>query len=82
MEFVNTAYTVLENEGEVEVCVNLTQPQRDILDETITINVYDDPLSLYIPSTAILASKSVYSICAHIGFEALYNTQFYSTRFS
>lgn len=57
--FVNTAYTVLESEGEVEVCVNLTQPQKDILDETISLNVYDNPSSFYIPSTAILACKSV-----------------------
>ena len=66
VEFINTAYTVLESVGQVEVCVNLTQPQRDILDETITINVYDDPLSLYIPSTAILASKSIYIVYVHI----------------
>ena len=59
MAFVATAYTVSESEGEVEVCVNLTQPQRDILDETISVNVYNDDSSSYIPIDAILASKTV-----------------------
>ena len=57
--FVETAYTVSESEGQVEVCVNLTQPQRDILDETISVNVYNDDSSSYIPIDAILASKTV-----------------------
>ena len=58
VEFVQTSYTVVEGEGQVEVCVNLTQPQTDILDEEIYMDVYRDNSSLYIPSHAELACKT------------------------
>ena len=34
--FVETVYTVDESVGAVNVCVNLTKPDIDILDETVT----------------------------------------------
>ena len=36
--FVETVYTVSESVGSVEVCVNLTRPQLDILDEFVVVD--------------------------------------------
>ena len=44
--------------GDVEVCVNLTEPQLDILDEEVYVMVFNDEKSIYIPHGGILASKS------------------------
>ena len=55
---METTYTVDESIGAVTVCVNLTQPQLDILDETVNVFVIDHPRSLYVPAGAALASKS------------------------
>ena len=57
-------YTVVENEGSVEVCVNLTHPGMDvdILDETVRVNVITDENSIYIPTDAKLASTSFFPI--------------------
>lgn len=53
-----TAYNVSESVGSVEVCVNLTQPQIDILDEYyVVVEVTDFPSSVYIPSYSFIASK-------------------------
>ena len=52
--FVETAYTVDESMPALNVCVNLTQPLTDILEETVNV---DDSHSIYIPSDAPLASK-------------------------
>ena len=41
----------------LNVCVNLTQPLTDILEETVNVYVIDDSRSIYIPSGAPLASK-------------------------
>ena len=60
--FVETSYTVFENVGTVEVCVNLTEPQVDILDEEVYVMVFNDPDSVYIPACGIRASKSSYLI--------------------
>ena len=57
--FVEKTYTVDENVGAVNVCVNLTYPVLDILDETVNVFVIDDHSSVYIPSGAQLASESV-----------------------
>ena len=57
VSFVETSYTVVESVGAVSVCVNLTRPQVDILDETVNVFVTDYSSSLYIPSGALLASK-------------------------
>ena len=50
-------YIVDESVGAVNVCVNLTQPNIDILDETVNVYVIDDPSSMYIPPGAPLASE-------------------------
>ena len=54
---METLYTVDESVGSLSVCVNLTQPQLDILDETVNVFVIDNSSSVYIPSGAPLASK-------------------------
>ena len=57
MRFVETAYTITEGEGDVEVCVNLTRPTTDILDNFVGVDVYRDDTSLYVPSDVMLASE-------------------------
>ena len=54
---VKTTYTVDESVGSVSVCVNLTRPEVDILDETVHVDVIDYPSSVYVPPGATLASK-------------------------
>lgn len=54
VEFVRTAYTVDESEGQVTVCINLTQPQIDILDESVNVFVADN---LNFPAGSHRASK-------------------------
>ena len=54
--FVETIYTVIESEGPVEVCVNLTHPPIDILEETVRVNVFNNESSEYIPDGAEIAS--------------------------
>ena len=56
---MEAAYTVDESMPAVIVCVNLTQPSRDILDETVNVYVIDNSSSVYIPSGAPLASKTL-----------------------
>ena len=51
------AYTVDESVGAVNICVNLTQPASDIIDETVNVFVIDYSSSIYIPSGAPLASE-------------------------
>ena len=53
---METTYTVIESEGQVEVCVNLTRPHQDILDETVRVNVFNNENSMYIPDEAEIAS--------------------------
>ena len=55
--FVQTTYTILENAGSVKVCVQLTRPLTDILEETVRVSVVDRSSSVYIPAGAALASK-------------------------
>ena len=55
---METTYTVDEGVGAVNVCVNLTQPLIDILDERVNVFVIDYPSSVYIPPVAPLASES------------------------
>ena len=59
MAFVETVYIVDESVGAVTVCVNLTQPQINILDESVNVFVTDYPSSLYIPAGGPLASKCI-----------------------
>ena len=54
---METTYTVPEDVGTVEVCVNLTKPQIDILDEFVVVEVSDFPSSVYIPADVTLASE-------------------------
>ena len=63
--FVQTTYTVLESEGPVEVCVNLTQPgiEVDIFEETVRVRVTNDEDSIYIPDGVRLASESQLKVC-------------------
>ena len=56
--FVETTYTVDESVGAVNVCVNLTRPMIDILDERVNVFVIDNSSSVYIPPGAPLASES------------------------
>ena len=51
---METLYTVLESEGQVEVCVHVTS-SKDVFDGIIRVEVYDFSSSIYIPSNAQLA---------------------------
>ena len=55
--FVETMYTVVESEGRVEVCVNLTRPEKDIFEETVQVDVFHYDSSVYIPPNPVLASE-------------------------
>ena len=61
--YVETTYTVIESEGQVQVCVNLTRPDIDILDETVRVESFNDQNSVYIPAKAVLASEL--SLCLY-----------------
>ena len=56
---MKTIYTVPEDVGTVEVCVNLTKPglDTDILDEFVVVEVIDFPSSVYIPADVTQASE-------------------------
>ena len=55
---MQTIYTVIEDEGPVEVCVNLTKPQIDIGDEMVFVESLDFSSSVSIPENcSTLASK-------------------------
>ena len=54
---MQTIYTVIEDEGPVRVCVNLTKPEEDIAEEMVFVESLDFPSSVYIPADAILASE-------------------------
>ena len=60
---MQTTYTVVESEGPVEVCVNLTRPPVDILEETVRVCVTNDEGSIYIPAGVRLASESQLTVC-------------------
>ena len=55
---METTYPVDESVGAVNVCVNLTRPMFDILDERVNVFVIDNSSSVYIPPGAPLASES------------------------
>ena len=57
MAFVKTTYTADESVGVVNVCVNLTKPDIDILDERVQVFVIDNSSSVYIPPGGPLASE-------------------------
>ena len=68
--FVETTYTVDEGVGAVNVCVNLTQPMFDILEETVNVYVVDDSSSVYIPPGAPLASESAHKCGITLSMQA------------
>ena len=47
----------------MEVCVNLTRPPVDILEETVRVRVTNDEGSIYIPDGVRLASESQLTVC-------------------
>ena len=53
---METVYTVSEG-AVVEVCVNLTQPKLDILDEFVVVEVVDYNSSVYVPRNPLPASE-------------------------
>ena len=59
MAFDQTIYYVIESELAVTVCVNLTFPSFDILEEVVEVRVYNDPNSMYLPPDPNLASELV-----------------------
>ena len=72
--FDQTMYTVLESAGSVEVCVNLTHPPDDILDEQVTVLVFHNDDSMYIPPNSTLASKQLHAFAvteSHHSFQLL-----------
>ena len=58
MAFVETVYTVDESVGAVNVCVNLTKPDIDILNQRVQVFIIDHSSSVYIPPGGPLASES------------------------
>ena len=57
MAFVETVYTVDESVAAVNVCVNLTKSDIDILDKRVRVFVIDNSSSVYIPPGGPLASE-------------------------
>ena len=55
--FYQTMYTALESAGSVEVCVNLTHPPHDIFEEQVTLIVFHNDSSIYVPPNPTFASK-------------------------
>ena len=50
-------YTVMESAGSVEVCVNLTFIPHDILGGQVTVLVFHNDNSIYVPPNPTFASK-------------------------
>ena len=47
----------MESAGSVEVCVSLTHPPDNILDEQVTVLVFHDDNSIYVPSNPRFAGE-------------------------
>ena len=47
----------MESDGRVEVCVILTQPDYDIIDNSVNVEVFVDDDSIFIPNNVNIASK-------------------------
>ena len=56
--FLKTAYTVIESEGQVEVCVNLTCPSEYVFDFTVLVESYNNEKSVYNLTNAVIVSES------------------------
>ena len=59
--FHQTMYTVVESAGSVEVCVNLIHPPDDILEERVTVLVFHNESSIYVPPNPTFASKQPFT---------------------
>ena len=70
--FVEKIFTVDESVGAVNVCVNLTRPLFDILDDRVNVFVIDNSSSIYIPPGASLASESSHNILHRFIISSLY----------
>ena len=55
--FVETTYIVDESVSAVNVCINLTQPTHNIVENTVNVFVIDDSNSIHIPGGSPLASE-------------------------
>ena len=61
--FVETMYTVIEGDGQVEVCVKLISPEGDIGDKRVLASVFDNTGPGSIPADVAAASKlSLYTL--------------------
>ena len=60
--FVETMYTVIEGDGQVEVCVNLISPEGNIGNEIVLLEVINNTDPSSIPADVAAASKLVYYI--------------------
>ena len=56
--FMKTVYTVIESEGQVKVCVNLTHPLEYVFDFTVLVESYNNESSLYNLTNTVIASES------------------------
>ena len=71
VSFDKTLYFVNENDGSVEICVNLTAPDYDIFENEVRVEVFENDTvkrNEYIPDDAILASEFQHdnNICCDI----------------
>ena len=57
--FDQTMYTVMESAGSVEVCVNLTHPPDASFDIQVTVLVFHNDSSVYVPADTTFASKQL-----------------------
>ena len=57
--FDQTVYSVVESGGSVEVCVNLTHPPGDISGGEVTVLVFHNDSSIYVPLNPTFASKQL-----------------------
>ena len=60
VSFDKTLYSVNENDGSIEICVNLTTPDYDIFENEVRVEVFENDTvkrNQYIPADAILASE-------------------------
>ena len=58
VSFEETVYEVVESDGRVEMCVILTQPNYDIHEHSVNVEVFvDDNLIYYILGNINIASK-------------------------
>ena len=64
--FDQTMYTVVESDGFVEVCVNLTHPPDDIFEEEVTVLVFHNDSSIYVPPNPTFASRQLLLLCVRL----------------